>query len=325
MREIVTVTGTIAPEQIGFCQFHEHLLVSLGESRKVNPAIYMDDIEKSAREAADYRAAGGATLIDAQPGGCSRMAGGLAEISRRTGVHIICSTGFHKLIFYPRDHWIHTASERELAAYFANELRTGIVLPDDGALPNPTQKEPAAQPDAIRAGIVKCALDAENLTPRYRRLFSAAMSAALDCGRTMMVHIERGSDPLALLGFLIDGGMDPRHLVFCHMDRAIPDDGIHREIAARGVFLEYDTIGRYQYHSDEYEAQLMSRMMDAGYEDQLLFSLDTTRLRLRAYTPEAIGLDYILKHFIKTMYDAGITRKQIKKISNENCIRALAG
>lgn len=316
MREIVTVTGKITADQIGFCQFHEHLLVSKGKSYEINPDIYMDEVEKSAAEAAIFKKAGGRTIIDAQPGGCNRMAAGLAEISKKTGVNIICSTGFHKLMFYPEGHWIFDMPEADLAGFFARELTIGVSDQCDTKLPGKSKSQ--------RAGIIKCALDRENLTPRYEKLFRAAAKAAIATERTMMVHIEKGSDPLLLLDFLLSLGMNPKHLVFCHLDRAVADLEIHKAVAERGVFLEFDTIGRFKYHSDEYEIELMKDLIRAGYGDRLLFSLDTTRARLKAYCPEAVGLDYILNVFIGKMKEAGITDSQIEKISNQNCIRALA-
>lgn len=317
MREIVTVTGTIKPEEVGFCQFHEHLLVSMGKSYEINPAIYMDDILKSAAEAALFKKAGGSTLIDAQPGGCNRMAEGLSEISRRTGVSIICATGFHKMMFYPEGHWIFSSGEDALTDFFVRELQVGVSNHCDFGLPQDIGGE--------KAGIIKCALDHVNLTPQYEKLFRAAARAALTTDRTMMVHIEKGSDPVGLLNYLLHLGMNPAHLVFCHMDRAVSDIGVHRTVLEAGVFLEFDTIGRFKYHSDEDEIALMRNLMDAGYEDQLLFSLDTTRARLKFYDPDAIGLDYILNTFTSKMRSAGISQEQIDKISNRNCIQALAG
>lgn len=315
MREIVTVTGNITADKIGFCQFHEHLLVSRGKSYEINPDIYMDEVEKSAAETVLFKKVGGSTIIDAQPGGCNRMADGLEEISRKTGVNIICSTGFHKLMFYPEGHWIFDMPEAELAEFFTRELTVGVSNQCDTGLPGKSQSQ--------RAGIIKCALDRENLTPRYKELFRAAAKAAIATERTMMVHIEKDSDPVQLLDFLFSLGMKPEHLVFCHLDRAIADINIHKAIAKQGVFLEFDTIGRFKYHSDEYEIELMKELIREGYEDNLLFSLDTTRARMKSYCLEAVGLDYILNVFVNKMKKAGIMESQIRKMSNLNCIRVL--
>lgn len=91
-----------------------------------------------------------------------------------------------------------------------------------------------------------------------------------------------------------------------------------------GIYLEYDTIGRFKYHSDAHEANIFREMIDSGFEDQLLFSLDTTRERLKAYHPEGVGLHYILHTFIPLLQTCGITEAQIHKISCENCRQVLS-
>lgn len=315
MNEIRTILGTITPEELGFCQFHEHIALSRGVSYKINPALCIDDTEKSIQEVRRYKKAGGRTLIDAQPGGCNRDTEMLAEIARQTGIHILASTGFHKMIFYPENHWIFHISECNLTSYFVEELMTGMYK-DNDTVWSSTQTD-------HRAGIVKAALDAVNLTPLYKKLFTSAASACMKTGTTMMIHVERGSDPLLLLTFLKGLGLLPSQMVFCHLDRAVPDLDVHKTIASAGAYLEYDTIGRFKYHSDEHEISIIKEMIRNGLEDQLLFSLDTTAERLKSYTPDAIGLDYILTSFLDRLRRNGITEEQIRKISNINCIRAL--
>ena len=317
MREIVTVTGNITDSDVGFCQFHEHLMIRKGRSFEVNSALCMEEIDKSIKEVQAYKAAGGQTLIDAQPGGCGRMAEELEKISEKTGVHIICSAGFHKMIFYPEDHWIFTADEGFLREFFIRELTEGVHNDCDREFTKTIRKQ--------RAGIMKCALDKENLTPQYEKLFRAAAEAAIKTERTMMIHIEKGSDPVMLQRWLMKLGVAPEHMVFCHLDRAQEDPEVYKMILKEGSYLEFDTIGRFKYHSDEREIEKFMYLLDAGYEDRLLFSLDTTRERLQAYNPDGVGLTYILKTFRTKMLQAGITEAQIEKISNKNCIRALTG
>lgn len=42
----------------------------------------------------------------------------------------------------------------------------------------------------------------------------------------------------------------------------------HEAIAATGAYLEYDTVGRFKYHSDEDEARLIVHMLSRGYGDR---------------------------------------------------------
>jgi phosphotriesterase-related protein len=317
MSNIKTISGVIPSQKLGFCQCHEHLMISKGVSYDVNPALCIDSIEKSKQELLRYRAAGGQSVIDAQPVGCNRMESALGVLAEETGVNIICSTGFHKLYFYPEHHWIHTYSGEKLTEIYIHEIVSGMFVGSDTFEPRDFC--------SCKAGIIKTALDKEGLTDRYQRLFLAAIDAAISTGAPMMVHIEQGSDPLQLLKYLTLRGVPADKLIFCHLDRACDDDvDTIKRIVDKGVFAELDTIGRFKYHSDKREIEIIKELLDGGYQDQILCSLDTTRERLRAYNNDAVGLDYILKIFIPLMRNSGISEEQIHRFFYENCISALA-
>lgn len=310
MKFAMTVTGPISRELMGHCQPHEHLMIRKGESFRQNEALLIDDRERSRKEVTQYYMSGGMTIIDAQPGGCGRMEEELKYISEAASVHIIASTGFHKLIFYPRDHWLHQISEKDLTEYYTQELKTGMFGNCDDNLP--------CEQNGIRAGIVKTALDRDGLTVEYQRLFNAASEAALSEEVPFMVHIEQGSRPVILLDYLLSKGMPANRILFCHLDREILDLMSYVELLNAGIKLEFDTIGRFKYHSDESEVKLIGKLISLGYEDQLLMSLDTTRKRLKSYTYDAIGLDYILRTFIPMLKNSGISDLQIYKITHSN-------
>jgi phosphotriesterase-related protein len=138
-----------------------------------------------------------------------------------------------------------------------------------------------------------------------------------------MVHIERDSDPYQLADYLVKLVLHPDHIIFCHLDRAVADIGIHREICEQGIYLEYDTIGRPKYHDDEKEADIILELVKAGYEKQLLMSLDTTRSRLLSYGGVP-GLAHILDAFIPLLLRRGLTETQIKTFFIENPARVFS-
>ncbi|MGI6069416.1 MAG: phosphotriesterase family protein [Blautia sp.] len=312
MKTITTVLGRQNPEDLGFCHCHEHLMISKGVSFEQNPVLCMEDVYKSTQEVIRFREAGGGTIIDAQPGGCNRMECALHSIAEASGVNIIASTGFHKLIFYPEDHWMRTAEEGFLYDFFLHELQNGMYTNID--------REFHSDCVPYCAGIVKTALDVEGLTPVYKKLFTAAAKASITADVPLMVHIEDGSDPAGLLAFLLDLGVPAKRILFCHMDRSVKELSYYTQVLDQGITLEFDTIGRFKYHDDRSEVQLFLDLMAHGYESQLLFSLDTTAARLKTYTPDAIGLDYILNSFVPALKAAGATDEQIHMISHDNCI-----
>jgi phosphotriesterase-related protein len=306
---ITTVLGDIQPSKLGFCQSHEHLSIARGYPVSVSADQCIDDEEKSRQELELYRVAGGTAVVDAQGLGCGRDAAMLRNISEKSTMHIIASTGFHKMLFYPRRHWIYSISAGDLTKLYLTELNQGMFINCDTAYP--------VEQIGARAGIIKAALDAGEFSPQYEKLFSAAAEAARLSGVALMVHIEKGSDPIALADFLTNKGVDPRQLVFCHMDRMEPDLGVHRELCSRSINLEYDTIGRPKYHDDETEISIIQELLKWGYEKQLLMSLDTTRSRLRSYGGEP-GLAYILERFIPLLRRRDVSEEQINLFFKEN-------
>lgn len=313
--KIHSVTGMIDPKKRLFFQSHEHLLISPGRSGEINSALCFDDYEKSLQELKAYFAAGGQALTDAQPVGCGRMAEALRKLSEESRVVIVASTGFHKMMFYPEGHWNFTSSEDTLADLYISELTVGMYQ-------DPDMIFPATQTPA-RAGQIKTAMEADEMSCQYEKMFSAAAYAAVETGAPLMVHVENGYRPERYLELLIKKGVKPGQMIFCHMDRACPDLGVHKAFAGAGVFLEYDTIAREKYHSDKKELEIFCEMIDAGFEDSLLFSLDTTRQRLKSYHGE-VGLDYILLTFLEKMRNSGIPQSIIDKISIDNPSRAFA-
>lgn len=321
-KQIMTVQGPVSPDQIAFCQCHEHLALSKGVSYLKNPVLLIDDPQKSTQEAIQLMQAGGSLIVDAQPGGCNRMESMLLSVSIHSGLHIVASCGFHKLSLYPEGHWIFQMDALSLSRFFLEELTHGMfqnIDQDSNPFLFPDLNQ--SQQTPIQAGIVKMALDRENLSPRYRTLFTAGANAAIQANVPAMIHIETDSDPIALFHFLKDLDLPPSRMIFCHMDRAIADLSIHEQLLREGVYLEYDTIGRFKYHSDLREIEIFRQMITAGFEKQLLFSLDTTRARLKSYDSSAIGLDYLLTTFVPLMKEHGITEQQIKEISHDNFIR----
>ena len=308
----MTVTGWQDPEQLGFCQPHEHLMISAGVSSQLNSTLLIDDIAKSTAEVFKFKAAGGGTIIDAQPGGANRCPEALLAISKETGVNIIASTGFHKHCFYPKDHWLFTGTLAGLTNIFVHELTIGMFCNIDHHF--------SPKFIASKAGIIKVALDGCTLTPIYQKCFQAAAYAAIECEVPMMVHIEQGSNPLALLKNLISLGVPAKRIIFCHMDRDVMPLSYYTKVLDLGATLEFDTIGRFKYHSDEDEVTLIMDLLKAGYENQLLFSLDTTSERLKSYNPKGIGLTYIIESFLPMLKEAGMTDSQIQKITHTNLI-----
>lgn len=286
------------------CQCHEHVYLEKGFSAKVNKVLCIDNYKKSLLELSDYYKNGGRALVDAQPIGCGRSADKLVALSKNSQVDIIASTGFHKLIFYPSNHWIHKISQDEFAKIIMKEIEEGMYLNCDNEYPNKQIK--------AKAGMIKVACDAQGIDDTYKKYFQAAAVAALKTGVTIQCHVEKAVTGEEIADFLLNAGVDAKSIILAHMDRSTNYIKENIAVAKKGIFLQYDTVGRFKYHSDEEEIELIKEMCNKGFENNILLGLDTTRARMLSYEGE-IGLSYIRNHFIDKMLTSGITKQQINK------------
>src|SRR4051812_48654542 len=117
-----TVLGDIAPQNLGLCYSHEHVIIDPSFPTQKNPDFQIDSVENAAIELAEFHYAGGRAMIDTMPCNCGRNAAKLAEVSRRTGVHIVCPTGLHLQKYYPASHWSERITEDELCELFVAEI-----------------------------------------------------------------------------------------------------------------------------------------------------------------------------------------------------------
>lgn len=302
---IRTIWKDIRPEETGHAQCHEHLWLDRGASYEVNPALCMDDHEKSLRELKDYRLAGGGLIVDAQPTGCGRNLSELAALSQESGVHIIATAGFHKKEFFDNLQ-LCSWPEEALADLYIQEITEGAADPGQPSSP-------------YRAGILKAAADGDwQADPVYRKLFDAVAHAALQTGAPVMIHTEKGNDIPGLIRWFQERGIAPQRLLICHLDRTHYDPAFHKEVLSTGCFLCYDSIHRYKYVSGQEELDLLLFMRRHGLLGQIVLSLDTTNQRLRSYDSEDMGLDYILNTFIPQLKTHGFTDGEIRQMCVKN-------
>ncbi len=302
---VQTVLGELALSAVQYCQTHEHVWLQKSPASEKNPALLMDEEEKSAGELQRFRQAGGCTLVDCQPWGAGRNASALRRLSLASGVQIVAVTGYHMPLFYPKDHPCQVDTEEQLYAQFVKELTQGI------------QDEADAGQPPILAGAVKAAIGEDGASGRFAIQLRAAARAAALAKVPLILHTEFGRGAVEAVALCVRLGVPPHRLLVCHVDRQAGDFGIHEAVAKTGAMLEYDTIARFKYHDNESEIQLIRHMLDKGYEKQLLLSMDTTRQRMLQYGGD-VGLDYILTQFLPMLRKSGLREEQLFQITVTN-------
>ena len=277
MSVVRTVLGDVPGDRLGVCYAHEHLIIDGGVPKLVNPEISLQRVDDAVEELGPCVAAGLGAVVDAMPADAGRNVVKLAEISRRTGVHVVAATGLHHARFYGERHWGELLDPEELAELFVGDLVEGVDANDLNG--------PVLRRTAHRAGVVKVAGSLEGPSARDRRIFEAAAIAVARVGTALLTHCEDGTGGLAQLRLLDQLGVPPERVILSHTDKVV-DRSYHRELLAAGAHVVYDQGLR----SPEGTARLVRWMVEDGYGSQLLLGTDGARRALWSVLGGSPGL-----------------------------------
>ena len=272
-----TVLGDIPADRLGMCFAHEHLIIDGGVPGLVNPGIALPRVTDAVAELGPCVAAGVRAVVDAMPADAGRNVAKLAEVSRRTGVHVVAATGLHHARFYGARHWGELLAPERLAGLFAADITDGVDAHDYNG--------PVVARTAHRAGVIKVAGSLDGPSDRDRRVFEAAALATARTGVPLLTHCEAGTGGLAQLRLLDDLGVPLDRVLLSHTDK-VADLGYHRDLLAAGAYLVYDQGLR----TPEATARLVGEMVADGHADRLLLGTDGARRSLWATLGGAPGL-----------------------------------
>lgn len=303
MSFVRTVLGDVPAGQLGRCYAHEHVIIDRSFTTHVTPDFLLDDVARAAAELAAFRAAGGNAMVDSMPCDSGRNVLKLAEVSRRTGVHLVCPTGLHLAKYYPPGHWGETLDETALSELFVADITAGVDALDYGA--------PVVRRTPHRAGVIKIATGPA-FTAREERLFAAAARAHALTGCPVLTHTEQGALGLEQAQRLRALGVDLRHVCLSHTDRR-PDLAYHRELLSTGVRLEYDSAFRGPAGPGNPTCDLLAALLPE-FPDQLMLGMDAARRGYWRSYGGAPGLDYLLTGFSATLRAAGLTDDLLHRV-----------
>jgi predicted metal-dependent phosphotriesterase family hydrolase len=313
-RLVRTVRGDIRPEDVGFTHCHEHTFILSGPSCQVSPDLLLDDLEKTTAELADYYAAGGRTLVDAQPIGQERAPRLQRLASERSGVHIVATTGFHRAIYYPAGHFRFHEPAEKLAERMIAEVTTGMVeYSDSGAV---TQTD-------VRAGLLKMASDYHLIDAQARKVAEAVAIAHLQTGAPILTHTEFGTCALEQIKLFKKLGVPASALLLSHLDRN-PDLILHEEIADAGAYLIYDGVSRVKCHPDSTIVGLITRLTEAGHARRILLGMDMGRRTMWRSYGGGPGMTYLADTFLRKLRMAGMGNEQVAMFTEYNPAAALS-
>jgi phosphotriesterase-related protein len=339
--KVRTVLGDVRTEDLGIVLMHEHILwdlrfycelppqatkrklargqidiSNLGELRRNPFAIWdnllQDDVDLAIDELKRFRWAGGKTVVDAN---CTGMGGDVAALRRialETGVNIITGCGYYIDPSHPAG--LKAKGVDEICRDMIHEIANG------------------RQGTGIKPGIIGEIGTSQSLTDGEEKVLRAAANTQIETGLPIYVHpyFRDGKyHALKSLDILDQEGADLNRVVMCHMDGNLDFD-YHKQVAERGVYIEYDTFGKeytrtdlnYELPKDTHRVKMIVKMLEAGFDERILVSHDICfKMDLHRYG--GWGYDHIPDNIIPMFRQAGMDDDTIREILEVNPARVL--
>jgi len=331
MAQVQTVTGPIEAEELGRTLVHEHIVITwAGEQYERNPRWTRADIvARAVDRLAELRDAGFGTFVDPCPIELGRDPELYAEVSQRSGMHVVCTTGFyteHQGWGLPT-YW-RSRDPEEIAEHYVAELRDGI-----------------AHTGGIRAGAIKAASGVE-VTDGERRALTGAALAQRDTNVAIITHTENSRNGDVQQDIFAENGADLSRVLIGHQDEQ-EDVAAIRALAARGTFVGIDRVGLEVIAPDQRRADHVAALVQGGLTRQVCLSQDhicvTTAPRPAFWVPPELreammtrkaAIDwqvsdrpytYITTDFVPMLLERGVTDADVETIFADNPRRLLAG
>lgn len=293
-------------ENRNWIEFHWHM---------VPHNLVLDDPVTALEEINYYRRAGGRSVIDVTPWGIGRQPRALAEISRKSGLHVVMGCGYYWQAMHPPE--VATMSQGQITEKILREFAEG------------------AEGTGIKPGLIGEVGCSWPLTPDEEKSLRASAAAQAKLGTAFQIHPGKHPDsPPQILKIVAEEGADLRRVIICHIERTIPDMPRILDVVRTGATVEYDlfgmeTTGLYYRElgitipSDAQRLDQIRQLIDAGFGRQVLMSHDICfKHWLRKYGGR--GYDHILTNTIPWMRQRGFTEAEITMLTVDNPRRLFA-
>ena len=339
MPAIRTVLGDIKPEQAGVSLTHEHVRYQYQGCEFDHNSVW--DFDTVAREVGDAvrvmgEQYGVRTMVDLTPPDIGRHPALIAEVSRRSGMHIIATTGFYaegmgigfywrrKDIDYIADVLVRDLTEGMVYDNKITPYKAGIIKVASGGM-----AETPPGPNGLRIG------------PYEERVMKAAARAQKKTGAPIGTHTQpadyKSTNPgLEMLDMLEKEGADPGKVMMGHAFIKPRLDQL-KAMCKRGMILQIDHIGipwmaPSVEQLDEQIATLVCQLADAGYLDNLVFSYDRFfshgRGPITREEPDQdntrVPVGYLFDKFAPRLAKKGFGKAELQKVLVDNPSRILA-
>jgi phosphotriesterase-related protein len=242
-------------------------------------------------------------LIECTSIGVGRNVGVLQRLAQESGLAIVLPTGVYgRANFAPAEH--RGMTEEALTQLFIRELREGI------------------EGTGVKAGFLKTATSDSGMTALEEKFLRAAGRAAAETGAAVASHTVLGSAAKKQADIL--ESISPAiRFIWVHA-QAERNRRWHRDLAARGVFIEFDSLGWTPAEDSSFIAAI-KELLASGHGDRVLLSHDAGWYQpgqpnggiQKPYT-------YLVATFVPKLRNSGVDEATVRMLTQENPHRAFS-
>jgi phosphotriesterase-related protein len=323
---VQTVLGAVDVDDLGRTYMHEHIFVLTPDVQQNYPDEWGsedDRVADAAAKLAELSASGVRTIVDPTVIGLGRYIPRVLRVAEQVpDLNIVVATGCYTYDSVP--FYFHYRGP-------ALDAVLGMEVPDPMVELFVGDITEGIAGTGVRAGLLKCAIDAEGMTTGVERVMRAVARAHLATGTPVTVHTHPDSRTgLEVRRVMVDEeGVDPRRIVLGHSGDTTDADHLS-DLAEAGFVLGMDRFGIYQGTTFEQRCDVVVELCRRGLAGQMVLShdaacyIDWIDPNVIAFMPEWHYL-HIEQDVLPYLRSHGVSDDEITAMLVENPRRYFAG
>ena len=282
-------------------------LYSLENMRLLDERVALQEVLR-------FRRAGGDSVVETTSATIGRDPLAYARISRATGLNVVMGSGYYVSVSHPPDMAKRTVDS--IAEEIVRDLTVGVGE------------------TGIRSGIIGEVGCSFPLHPDERKSLVASGIAQRETGAPVTLHTGGPREAKCeILDALLEGGANPRKVIFGHSDGYLDPDDL-RTLAEAGCYIQLDVFGwedtsierilpGFRFTNDAERLQSIANIAEMGYIDHVLVAQDVCQ-PWQYVRMGGKGYAHHLESIVPRMRRLGFADEDLRRIFVDNPARALA-
>jgi phosphotriesterase-related protein len=325
MPQVETARGPVDTADLGQTLMHEHVFVLTADVQQNYPAEWGSEDDRVADAVGRLRSLHGlgiSTIVDPTVVGLGRYVPRIERIAAQVDINIVVATGIYTygdvpFFFQHRgpalDAVVGQPVPDPMVDMFVEDITHGIAG------------------TGVKAGLLKCAIDHQGMTPGVERVMRAVAETHARTGTPVTVHTHPAYEQgLQVQRVLCDeGGVDPARVVLGHSGDTTDVDHL-TQLAEAGFVLGMDRFGINLETTFEARADTVVEMCRRGFAGSMVLSQDAS-CYIDWIDPDVMPFlpqwhyEHISTEVVPYLLDHGVSQQQIDQMLVENPRRYFEG